>query len=325
LVGASQALWFDRLEVEHDNIRAALEWSLQSGQTEAGLRLMGAIWRFWFHRSHFAEGRGWLEALLRADGAAEPRVRAEALKAAGNLAVWGHVDLASGSAFYEQSLALFRQIDDGRSVATVLGNMAFVAASGGEVDAERALLEESLALRREIGDKWGIALALFNLGRAAFRRGDHARALALISESLPIWRELEDRESIGMALRGLGRVAVHQGDYPRARALFADSLAIVCELGHKYDIAYQLEGSASLAAAEGEAVRAARLLGAAEALRETIGAPLLPPDLPDYQQTVAAVRASLAVEVFAEHWAKGRALTLEEAVAEARSNGQENG
>ena len=168
-------------------------------------------------------------------------------------------------------------------------------------------------------------MALNNLGRAAFRRGDHAQALALISESLPIWRELEDRESIGMALRGLGRVAVHQGDYPRARALFADSLAIVCELGHKYDIAYQLEGSASLAAAEGEAVRAARLLGAAEALRETIGAPLLPPDLPDYQQTVAAVRASLAAEMFAEHWAKGRALTLEEAVAEARSNGQENG
>jgi len=323
LVGAAQAMWFDRLEAEHDNIRAALEWSLQSGQTEAGLRLMGAIWRFWFHRAHFAEGRGWLEALLRADADAEPRVRAEALKAAGNLAVWGHVDLASGRAFYDESLALFRGIDDRRSVATVLGNMAYVAASGGEIETERTLLEESLALRREIGDKWGIALALNNLGRAAFRRGDHAQALALISESLPIWRELEDRESIGMALRNLGRVAVHQADYARARALFADSLAIMCELGHKYGIAYQLEGSASLAAAEGQAARAARLLGAAEALREAIGAPLLPPDLPDYQQTVAAVRSSLAAEMFAEHWAKGRALTLEEAVDEARSNGQE--
>jgi hypothetical protein len=127
-----------------------------------------------------------------------------------------------------------------------------------------------------------------------------------------------------MALRNLGRVAVHQGDYSRARALLADSLAIMCELGHKYGIAYQLEGSASLAAAEGQTARAARLLGAAEALREAIGAPLLPPDLPDYQQTVVAVRSSMTAEVFAAHWAKGRALTLDEAVAEARNTGQEN-
>ncbi|HYM70819.1 MAG TPA: AAA family ATPase, partial [bacterium] len=150
MVGSTQAAWFDRLEAEHDNLRAALEWALQCGRAEAGLRLIGAAWRFWFVRGYFAEGRGWLESLLRAGESTPAAVRADALNAAGNLAVFGQGDYAAGRRFYERGLALWKQTGDGRGVARILGNLAFVAAGEGDPVAERALLDESLALRREL-------------------------------------------------------------------------------------------------------------------------------------------------------------------------------
>ncbi|HLW59821.1 MAG TPA: tetratricopeptide repeat protein [bacterium] len=325
LVGAAQSAWFDRFEVEYDNLRAALEWSLQGGRAERGLRLVGAVWRFWFVRGHFGEGRGWVEALLRVGGTAPGAVRAEALKAAGNLAVWGQGDYAAGRVFYAESLALWREIGDTRGVATVLGNMAFVAAGEGDLAAERALLEESLTLRRAVNDRWGIALALHNLGRMAFRQGDDAKALALLSESLPIWLELRDAQHIAMGLSNLGLVAIRQGDYARARQLLLESLDIRRELGDQSGIAYQLEGFASLAAAQQQVERAARLFGAAAALREAIGVPLLSSDRPDYDRAVAAARAGLGEEAFAAASSAGRAMTLEEAVADARRGEEENG
>ncbi len=323
LVGASQLVWFDRFETEYDNLRGALEWSLQSGRSEAGLRFMGAIWRFWYVRGHFGEGRRWLEALLHAGGTASDAIRAEALKAAGNLAVWGQADYTSGRALYQESLVLWRKIGDKRGIAAVLGNLAFVAVGEGDLEAERALLEESLALRREVDDKGGIALALHSLGRMAFRQGDHVKARALLSESLPIWLQLEDKQAIAMVLENLGLLASREGAYAEARALLADSLAIRRELGHKAGIAYTLEGFAGLAAAQGQALRAARVFGAAEALRDTIGVPLLPPDRPDYDRYVAAARSGVSAEAFAAEWARGRGMSLEEAIAQATGVEQE--
>ncbi|HLJ61020.1 MAG TPA: tetratricopeptide repeat protein [bacterium] len=317
LVGSTQAAWFDRLEAEHDNLRAALEWALQSGRTEAGLRLIGAAWRFWFVRGYFAEGRGWLESLLRVGESTPAVVRADALNAAGNLAVFGQGDYAAGRRFYEHGLALWKQTGDGRGVARILGNLAFVAAGEGDPVAERALLDESLALRRELGDQWGVALALHNLGRAAFRHGDYGEAAALLAEALDIWQGHGDKQHIAMALTNLGLVASRQGDYARARALLAEGLVLRRELGDKPGLAYQLEGFAGLAAAQGEAVRAARLFGAAEALREAIAAPLLPSDRPDYDRDVAAARATIPPREFADAWALGRATALDDAIAEA--------
>ena len=324
LAGPSQSTWFDRLEAEHDNFRAALEWSAQSGRADLGLRIIGGIWRFWYIRGHAGEGRHWLEMLLPLGGEVPTAVRAEALKAGGNLAVQGQADYASGRAFYEDSLALWRALGDKRGVATVLGNLAFVAANEGDLERERVLLEESLALRREVNDQWGIALALHNLGRMAFRRGDYAKALVLLNESLPIWLELQDKQNIAMVLKSLGLVASLQGDFERARKLLTDGLAIRCELGDKVGIAYQLEGFASLAAAQREGIRAVCLFGAAEALREAIAVPLLPSDRRDYERAVVAARSVLSEDAFAEAWARGRSMSLDDAIVEARRVEQES-
>ncbi len=317
LVGSTQAAWFERFETEHDNLRTALEWALRSGRAEAGLRLIGAAWRFWFVRGYFAEGRQWVDALLQAGADAPGPVRAEALNAAGNLAVFGQGDYAAGRRLYEQGLALWRAAGDGRGIAKVLGNLAFVAAGEGDVASERALLGESLALRRELGDQWGVALALHNLGRAAFRQGDYGEATRLLRQALEIWEGYQDKQHIAMTLANLGWVAYRQADYAAARALLTEGLGLRREIGDTLGLANQLERFAGLAGAQGRAAQAARLFGAAEALRESLGAPLPPSDRGDYDREVTAAREAAAPDDFAAAWAAGRALTMERALEEA--------
>jgi tetratricopeptide (TPR) repeat protein len=181
-----------------------------------------------------------------------------------------------------------------------------------------ALWEECLEQFRKESDKDGIAAALYGLGRVAHRRGDYRRAKELLDESLALSREMGEKHSIATALDGLGRMAHSQGDYARAAAFHAESLTLRREAGAKRGIAESLEGLAGvLAAAQDQpavAEKAARLLGAAEAVRETIGAPLPPVERSDHDRHVAAVHARLSEEAFAAAWAKGRAMTLEQAI-----------
>lgn len=321
LIGAGQAAWFGRLETEHDNLRAALEWSLESGEIEAGLRLAAAVSPFWFVRGYLAEGRRWLEALLKRSSGAEQVVRAKALRAAGRVAGFGQSDYDYGRLVYEESLAIWRELGDKRGIATVLGDLGVLAFGQADFVAARALYDESLAIWRELKDKWGVALSVHNLGRVAFREGDLETARILLEESLDIWRELGDSQDIAVALTNLGFVALSRGDHAAARSLFEKGLTIQQELGDKRRIAYALEGSAFLAAAQGQLRRAAQLFGSAEALRETIGAPLPPVDRSDYVRMVGIVRSGLSEDALAEAWNAGRAITLEFGIKLALSYG----
>ena len=317
LLGADQTVWFDRLELEHDNLRAALEWSLENGEAGAGLRLAGAVGRFWEVRGHLAEGRRWLEVVLRASGVAPTAARAKALKAAGNLVSFGQGDYASGRAFYEESLAIWRQMGNREGIATLLGNLGFVAYCQGDDASGHALYEESLAIRREVGDKWGTALSLNNMGSVATRRGDYAKANVLLQESLDLWQQMGDKHHVAMVLTNLGLVACGQGDYRLARSFLRDSLAIRRDVGDNLGIPESLEGFAGLAAALGRARRAARLFGEAEALRERIGAPLPYSERARYDRNLATARIRLGDAAFAEAWAEGRAMEKEEAINDA--------
>jgi len=318
LVGVRQAAWLDRLEAEHDNLRAALEWSLECGAVEAGLRLAGGVWQFWSVRGYLAEGRRWLDALLKRSTGVAPIVRAKALRAAGRLAGFGQGDYAYGRVAYEESLAIWRDVGDRKWIATLIGDLGVLAFGQGDFGAARVLYEESLAIWRDVGDRWGVALSLHNLGRAAYRQGDWAAARTLFEESLAICRELGDTQGIAVALTNLGFVAFSRGDYASAPALFEEGLTMQQELGDKRRIAYSLEGFAFLTLAQGKAQRAARLVGAAEALRESIGAPLPPIDRADYERMVASVRSALGDDLYATAWEEGRGMTLELAVREAK-------
>jgi non-specific serine/threonine protein kinase len=164
---------------------------------------------------------------------------------------------------------------------------------------------------------------LINLGRIANAQGDYARALTLFEETLALFREIENSDGVAQVLLELGRVARAQGDVAPAAAHFTESLALCRAVENARDMAFCLEGLAGLNAVGGHPERATRLVGAAEALREVIGTPLPLVLRADYERDVTAARAQLDTATFAAAWAAGRALTLEEAIAEALHVGVE--
>ena len=337
LRGVEQAEWLRRLEEEHDNLRAGLEWSLVDTGSKGGLRLCGALQRFWWTRGYFTEGRQWCTRVLGKAGAEErTQERVSVLNAAGALSYY-QGDYPAARALHEKGLGISRELGYRRGIAASLGNLGNVASNQGDYPAARALQEESLAIRRELGDPSGIALALNNLGYLALRQGDYPAAKALLEESLAISRELGDRSGIAVSLSNLGYLALNQGDYPAAGALLEESLAIGRELGDRFGIAgslsnlgylalnqgdypaagalleeslairrelgdrfgipYSLEGLAAVVAARRDSLRGARIWGATERLRAEIGTPLPPNERSDYDRRVAAARIASGDDV----------------------------
>jgi non-specific serine/threonine protein kinase len=326
LKGPEQVVWLGRLEIEHDNLRAALRWAQEAGAQQAGLRLVGAVWRFWYMCGHLSEGRSWLEGLLVGVGAwepvaREPTTRAKALNGAGVLA-WAQGDYARATVLHEESLALRRELGDKRGIADSLTNLGAQAWAQGDYARATVLHEESLALYQELGDKRGIATSLTNLGAQAWAQGDYARALALYEESLALFQALGDKYGIAVSLNNLGLVAQRRGEHGRAATLHVEALHLGCDIGAKDLVARGLECLACVAAAHRQPQRAAWLGGAAETLREALGMPQPPDERSDHERAVGAMRAALGEEVLAATWAEGRALPLAEAIALVLESGE---
>lgn len=354
LEGPEQAMWLDRLEVEHDNLRAALRWARESEDADTGLRLAGALWPFWAVRGYWGEGWEWLTGLLALPGAAErTAVRATALNGAGAMAYY-RGDYTTVRSLWEESLAIRRELGDTAGIARSLNNLGAVAREEGDYDTARALWEESLAIKRELGDKPGIAVSFCNLGDLAREQGDLAAARSRWEESLKTWRALGDKqniagmlrrlgdlaydlgdyntarplleESLGMwrelghtrgiaaSLKSLGDVARSQGDHATARSLWEESLAIARELEDRRGVAELLAQFAGLAAAEHQPERAMRLAGAAAALRETVDTPFLPVEEAECERDLEPARQALGEEAAARVLAEGRAMTMEQAI-----------
>ena len=315
LIGAEKAAWLQRLEEEHENLRASLERSLAEAGSVAGLRLCGALWRFWLTRGYLSEGREWcVQVLGKAGGAERTPEHAQALHAAGVLA-FHQADYPDAHAKNEESLAIRRQLGDRKGMAVSLNNLGNVAAVQGEFASARALYEECLVIWRELGDRWGMAASLNNLGNVDLDQGNFASAKALYEESVAISRELGELGGISNVLTNLGAVACEQGDYPAGRKLFEEGLVIRRELGDRLGIATSLDGFAVVIAALGKSLRAARLWGAAERLRQEVGSPMMPSEWHRRDRRVAAARVALADNAaFDRAWQEGRALPLEQAI-----------
>jgi tetratricopeptide (TPR) repeat protein len=234
--------WLDRLEQEHDNLRAAMHWSLEDmeGCKEIALRLGGALRTFWYSRGYLSEGLDFLErALVGSDEVEEP-VRAAALYAAARLyEVRGDYDRAEP--FLVQSLALYRELGNPARIAYALHLQADIAWRRGILDMARSLAEESLAVFRELGDRGAIASLLLHLGALAADQGEYARARDLLEESLAINRELGDKGSIADSLFNLARANFFSGsELGAARVLLEESLSLFRQLSDKESIGYCL-------------------------------------------------------------------------------------
>ena len=358
LIGPDQAAWMERLEREHDNLRAALSWSPEQGERELGARLAAALWRFWWIRGHLSEGRQWLSQALASADAVSPAVRARALRGAGMLALTQSA-YAEAAVLLEQSLALFRQLGDEHGAGNALSNIATLLSSQGEYHRARAIEEEGLALSRRLGDKRGVSISLSQLGVFSYYLGDYEAAARYWEESLPLDREREDLYSLAITLNNLGEMARDHGsldqalgrfeeavalfreldarssmaqslqsfaelrlkrhEYEQAAALLGESLLLARELGIPQSIAFCLESFAKLAAVQGWPERAARLFGAAEGLREASGASLSPGERSSLQPSIDSARSPLADDVWTAVWAEGKAMSLEQATEYALS------
>ena len=343
-----------RLEEDHDNLRAALYWSLESGETELGVRLGGALRLFWQARGHWEEGRGWLEKLLAVGDPVPASARSKAL---GGLALLADLqqDYDRAGPLYEERITLARELGDEEGVAHCLSELAAIATRRGDYQRAEGLLEESLELSRrpgneqnmvrvlassgvlastrgdhdraaacfeecltisrEAGDKGGMAVDLGNLSYVALQRGELERARALAEEGLALGRELGDVSIITQNLLALGHAARDQGDHERAKSYYREGLAMSRELGHSLDTIEVLQGMAGLAGASGKDLWAARLWGRAEALLEATSLQLGPGDREPHERHLFASRSRLGEAAWQEALAEGRAMTLEWVVA----------
>ena len=313
LQGAGQAEWLDRLEEEHDNLRAALRWSL-ARDPEAALRLAGSLRIFWDKRGHLSEGRGWLEAALEKAPRAATTARAKALNGAGGL-VWQLGDVEAAHRLYAECREVSSETGDLTLLARAYNGLGIVAMIRGERDAARSLYEECLNVSRELGDDQVTGAALQNLGSVMFEQGDVARARALQEEALDLLRRTGNKFGVITNLVNLGELTYLEGDFASSREYFGEGLALVQEVGNKKQLALALDGCAALAAKRGEWRRAALLAGAADALREASGYKLQPSSRVFRDRYEAELRAALGDEPFAAALAEGRALRRREAVA----------
>jgi predicted ATPase/DNA-binding CsgD family transcriptional regulator len=320
LIGPRQADWLNRLEADHDNLRAALDWLAHSAAPEAFLRLARSLAIFWLFRGPYEEGRAWLEQALVRDGNSSPLLRRDALYGLGLLAV-AQGDVARAESCFDESLAVGQAHGDPAGIAFGWIGLGVVAMQRGQFSQAATHLEEALARARWLDDRvlasFSAGLALMYLGALAYAQDALPLATSRFEAALLEQRAIDDRWGMSVSLVRLGYAARDRGETARAVALFTEGLALVAELGDRRIIALALDGVAGLAIAWGQPERAARLFGAAAALREASGLPVDPAHRAAHSRDVVAARAALGEDAFAAGWATGAALPLPMAVAEA--------
>jgi non-specific serine/threonine protein kinase len=324
LRGPRDAQLFDRLEAEHGNLRAALDWcEAETGGIDAAVPIVEGLAWFWVLRNHMREASARVQRLITADSGSAA-TRATLYCVAGYLAYFrgAHEEALR---WLEPSLALWRQLDDRRGLATALTYLAQAAWATGDRARAAPLLEESVDLvrRAEAGTPQNAVLATHaeppfqSLARFAEEQGDLDRAAQLLDESLMFSRQRGASHGVANALRTMAMHACRGGDVERATALLEESLRLFHELADVPCSWNQLVLVAHVATKAGRHTRAARLLGAADVQQRASGMVPLVIARAVHQDTITATRSVLGEDAFAAAWAEGRAMTLEQAVAYA--------
>ncbi len=316
LTGVDQAKWLDALDRERGNLRVALRWAIDSDQAQVAQEAAGALWRFWHQRGHLAEGRRWLgEILAMPSGQRPTAARAKALSGAGGIA-WWQVDHPAARSFYDEALAVERQVGAPARIAEALYDDAFAQGAAGDFQTANGLLEESLDLFRQTKNEHGVARVLVMLILPDARAGNWDRVIARIEEAVAIWRRLGDRLQLAFDLIWLAFAYGRAARWRDAHLAAVEALSIFREADNATGVALAFRDLAFLAGWEGRPQDALRLAGAAESLREKIGGGppqgfggMLEGD------PAAEARRQLPEAEAERTWQEGRSLGVEEAVA----------
>ena len=319
LTGPNSGEWLARLTAEVPNHRAALRWALDSPDAidlEAGLLTAGALWRYWQLTGSLREADGWFGQLIgRASTAGPIAARAKALQGAGGIAYWQN-DLPRSRQLYEESVALYRQLDDRAGLANALNDLAYLPMLQGEVPLAQQLFTEARDLFRQLGDTWHTALAEMNIASTNFFVGKLEAARETIEAVIPVIRERGDRFWLTEAVTGLGQLEQLTGRNAAARGHYAESLQLALEAGTVPQVAMVLEPLSNLDSSEGNHRRAVELWAAAQAIKERVGGGAPSEMMQTVDPGPAAVDA-IGEEAVRQADERGRALTLEQAVARA--------
>ena len=308
----SPKTWLDRLEAEHDNLRAALDCLDVSGESQLALRLAGALWRFWSMRGYSAEGRRRTEDALLAD-ARPTAARARALNGATALAL-GDRDAATARLRAEEALALHRTAADAWGTALSEFLLAQVVVEEGDYPKAREIFEKSVPRFRELGDEHYALLATRTLAWMYEELGDLQRFRALHEDSLRRARSAGNERMEARSLCALAMIAIDEGRVEDALSMLKDAYRIDRDVGEIYEIAVELCRFARALAAAGRAETAGRLLSRGEAVCEEIGATFESWAAKMNEETLAIIRTHLDDASFAKAWEQGLALDLDEAV-----------
>jgi predicted ATPase/class 3 adenylate cyclase len=317
LGGSAEAL--DAFGDDHDNVRAALAWVLQTDDAELGLRLGHAAWRFWQRRGHFREARSWFDRLLALPGAAAPTAaRAKGLTGAAGIAYWQN-DYPAALAWYLEAEAIIRDLGDRIWLADALYNTGTTAAVTGDMATVATRLEEGTALGRELGDDPILGRFLQAAGYMAFMSDDLEAARGPLEEGLEVAIRGGDRAGMFVGHHTVAQVARLQDRTADAAAHYREAIRLGSELGDIAQTTEPLQGLAAILVSTGQLERGVRLLGAISAIRERLGGGP-PPEWLRLGDPLGVARAALDADRFSQAWANGVALTDSEAIAEALSS-----
>jgi predicted ATPase/class 3 adenylate cyclase len=326
LAGEDQRMWLERLEQEHDNIRAVLDRAVSRPEPAVAIRMGFAMWRFWQKRGHLGEARRRLEAIAEAPWSRDdPVLRARLVEALGGLC-WWQADLPAMKGYYDEALGIWREIGDRREIANALYNASFAYALPASVDTPDsdpdgrglALIDEALALYRELGDDAGQGNALWAAGNRFYFRRQHLEAVDKFEQALEKFRKTDDRTMESWSLHMLGTALTRSGDIVRARAVVMEAMRKFQAAGDAAGVTMVLDDFSALAVVEGDLPRAARLRGAARNLTRETGATLATV-VDDWFEAYdrPGVRSALSPEDLDRFEKEGAAMSLGDAVTYA--------
>ena len=317
MFGSESAAWFRRLDKELDNIRAAIEWSTNSGKADKALRIAGSLVYFWF--AHGLVGSEWhdriQQALSRPEGKERTLARAKALNGIGFM-YWADVYSIDRRPELEEALSIGRELGDPWNTATALRNLGLIENIKGNFLEARTLLEESLMIWREMGreGETGSAWTLIFLGDVAFLHYETEWTRSLYEEAVRILSGPGDINFLAYAIRRLGQLFLREGDYQEAIALCKESLDLNLEVSDPRGTIACLASFAAIAVAHRKLERAAKLMGAIEDQLSVMGIRLIYIDGTEYERSLASLREKLDEKTLAKFWDKGKGISLEDTI-----------
>ena len=317
LFGATGAEWLETIEEEHDNLRSAIEWSLEY-DPETALRIVGALRNFWFVRGHLSEGVEWIRQALEKKGFdASPKLRAKALYSLGNLSRF-RGELETAEPYLQDGLQLAHRAGDESLISLSLWGLGMLRIERGDLTGARDLIEESLHTARKMNDGLHVSLRLTGLGEIARAQGDYEAARAFYEEALLLARKASSQYYIAIHTSNLAYTACLLGDYESAVSYTLECLDVTEELGDKRNMGITLSIFGALSVAAGAMENAALLWGAAQAVFDAIGFKLVKVDRDFNESYMSEARTAIGDVAFYAAFEKGRSMPLKESIGLAR-------